>query len=308
MKIVEEPGRMRQIARAARLAGRRIGLVPTMGCLHEGHLSLIRIAREQADFRVISLFVNPTQFGPGDDYDRYPQARERDERLCREAGVDILFRPSAARMYAPDASVRVVETRLSRGLCGASRPGHFQGVCTVVAKLFHLCDPDLAVFGLKDAQQLRIIERMVRDLDFPVEILRAPVVREPDGLAMSSRNGRLSPEHRRQAVCLRRALDAAEALAAGGQRRAAALAEAMEREIRAAPDARREYAEVVDDETLEPVVEIRRPALAALAVRFGDVRLIDNAWIPEPPSSIPGNGSGARNGGRSRGTMETLDS
>lgn len=284
MNVIECPARMREAARAIRRKGERIALVPTMGFLHEGHLSLVRIARRNADRVVVSLFVNPLQFGPHEDLDRYPRDRARDEALCRGEGVDLLFCPDAAGLYAPDASATVSESRLSRGLCGESRPGHFTGVCTVVAKLFHLCDPDVAVFGEKDAQQLRVIERMVRDLDFPVRILRGPVVREPDGLAMSSRNARLTSEERRQATCLRRALDRAQALAAGGERDPAVLTGAMRRILEAEPLARADYVRIVAEDTLEPVESLDRPALAVLAVFLGAVRLIDNAPLPfQPP-------------------------
>lgn len=283
MNVVECPDRMRAAARAYRRAGERIALVPTMGFLHEGHLSLVRLARRNADRVVLSLFVNPLQFGPREDLDRYPRDRARDEALCRQEGVDLLFCPQASDLYVPDASTTVSEDRLSRGLCGESRPGHFRGVCTIVAKLFHLCEPDVAVFGEKDAQQLRVIERMVRDLDFPVRIVRGPIVREPDGLAMSSRNARLSPEARKQATCLRRALDRAEARAAEGERDASVLVREMRRILEAEPLARTDYVRIVAEDTLEPVEMLDRPALAALAVFLGDVRLIDNAPLPAQP-------------------------
>jgi pantoate--beta-alanine ligase len=252
-----------------------------MGYLHEGHLSLVRLARRHAGNVIVSLFVNPTQFGPGEDFDRYPRDRERDETLCRREGVNLLFCPSAPDLYAPDASTAIVEERLSPGLCGASRPGHFRGVCTIVAKLFHLCDPDVAVFGSKDAQQVRVIERMVRDLNFPVRIVRGPTVREPDGLAMSSRNARLSPEERRQASCLRRALDRAEALFAGGERKAAVLTAAMTRILEAESLARMDYIRITAEDTLEPLETLDRPALVALAVHIGATRLIDNTLLPD---------------------------
>lgn len=278
--ILRTPADMQAATRAWRRAGRRIALVPTMGYLHAGHLSLVARARERADVTVVSLFVNPIQFGPSEDLAAYPRDFERDAALCRAAGVAALFCPSAEDMYPPGASTRVAESRLSRGLCGASRPGHFEGVCTVVAKLFNLVQPDLAVFGEKDAQQLRVIRRMTRDLNFPVEIVAGPTQREPDGLAMSSRNVYLDPEERRQALCLRRALDAAERLHAGGERDAARLRAAMAAVIARAPLARVEYIEIVDDETLEPVTALSRPALVALAVFLGRTRLIDNSVLP----------------------------
>jgi pantoate--beta-alanine ligase len=279
VEIIRQPTRMQQWAFERRRAGRRIGFVPTMGYLHDGHLSLVRIARAQADDVVVSIFVNPTQFGPNEDYANYPRDWARDERLCREAGVDVLFAPTAEKMYAYDASVTVRESRLSSGLCGASRPGHFEGVCTVVAKLFNLVQPTLAVFGEKDAQQLRIVRRMTRDLNFPVEIISGPTIREADGLAMSSRNARLTAEERAQATCLRRALDAAERAFASGERDADALRKIARAVIERAPLARVDYIDIVDDESLAPVVLIERPALCALAVHFPSARLIDSAVL-----------------------------
>jgi pantoate--beta-alanine ligase len=221
----------------------------------------------------------PLQFGPREDFGRYPRDLARDERLCREAGVDVLFRPEAADMYAPDRSVFVEETSLGQGLCGASRPGHFRGVTTVVTKLFNLVLPEVAVFGEKDAQQLRIIRRLVRDLNLPVEIVAGPTLREPDGLAMSSRNSLLSPEERAAAPVLRRALDEVERRYAAGERSSSRLVEALRAVIATAPGARVDYLEVVDDETLQPVSQLTRPALVALAVYFGSTRLIDNTVL-----------------------------
>ncbi len=279
MQILTTPGAMQDAALALRAAGRRIGVVPTMGYLHEGHASLIRLARERADVVIVTLFVNPTQFGPNEDLSRYPRDFDRDRAMCEAEGADILFVPEPGTVYATDHSVWIDEDRLSRGLCGASRPGHFRGVCTVVAKLFNLTQPHVAVFGEKDAQQLRIIRRMVRDLDIPVDIVAGATVREPDGLAMSSRNAYLSPEERAQAVCLRHALDEAARRLAAGERDAARLREAMAQVVARAPRARVDYIEIVDDETLEPVATVDRPALAALAVFVGRTRLIDNAVL-----------------------------
>lgn len=280
MNVIAAPTDMQALALAWRAAGRRIGVVPTMGCLHAGHVSLIRRARALADRVVVTLFVNPTQFGPTEDFQAYPRTFDADRRLCEDEGVDVLFAPEAAVMYAPTHSVWVDEARLSRHLCGASRPGHFRGVCTVVAKLFLLTQPHVAVFGEKDAQQLRILRRMVRDLNFPVEIVAAPTVREADGLAVSSRNLRLTAEERAQAIGLRRALDEAERRLAEGERSAAALKAAM-REVleRVAPLARVDYIEIVDDESLEPVEHVERPALAAVAAWLGTTRLIDNTTL-----------------------------
>lgn len=279
---------MQNAALALRAAGRRIGVVPTMGCLHEGHASLIRLARARSDVTIVTLFVNPAQFGPGEDFERYPRPFEHDVALCEAGGTDILFAPEPGSVYAPDASVRIDEARLSRGLCGATRPGHFRGVCTVVAKLFNLTQPQVAVFGEKDAQQLRVLRRMVRDLDIPVEIVAGPTVREPDGLAMSSRNRYLSADERAQALCLRRALDEAARRAAAGERDAGRLRAAMAAEVGRAPLARVDYIELVDDETLEPVATLARPVLAALAVFVGRTRLIDNAVLFAAPGSAPG--------------------
>lgn len=280
MQLIREPGEMQAEALRWRKQEIKVGLVPTMGFLHEGHLSLVRLAREQADRVVLSLFVNPTQFGPGEDLDRYPKNIERDMELCRAEGVDVLFLPEADRVYAPDATVFVQEEELSKGLCGFSRPVHFRGVLTVVAKLFNLCLPDLAVFGEKDAQQLRLIRRMVRDLNFPVEILSGPIVREADGVAMSSRNSNLSPEARAQAPVLRRSLLALAEQVKQGERDPLRLREQVMENLRAAPLGRLDYLELVDDETLQPVGQIgERPVLAAMAVHFPGARLIDNLVI-----------------------------
>ncbi|MCX7818607.1 MAG: pantoate--beta-alanine ligase [Kiritimatiellae bacterium] len=283
MEVIRDPAQMQQSALAWRAEGRRIAVVPTMGALHDGHRSLIRLARGRADRLVVTLFVNPTQFGPGEDFARYPRNFERDRAICEADGVDVLFAPDVAAMYAPDHSVWVEETALSRGLCGARRPGHFRGVGTVVVKLFMLTQPHVAVFGEKDAQQLRVVRRIVRDLNLPVEIVAAPTVREPDGLAMSSRNEYLTPDERRQAIALRRALEEAAGRVAAGERDPAVLRAAMDATIRRlAPSAEPDYIEIVDSETLEPVAWVDRPVLAAIAVRFPSARLIDNDLLRPP--------------------------
>lgn len=279
MKVIALVDEMQDEARALRRAGGRIGFVPTMGYLHGGHLSLVRLAREQADFVIVSIFVNPTQFAPGEDLDSYPRDFDRDEELCRSEGVDLLFYPSAEDMYHPDSSVHVAEDSLSRGLCGRTRPSHFRGVCTVVAKLLNIIQPDFAVFGEKDYQQLAILRRMVRDLNFAVEVVAGPIVREADGLAISSRNKHLGPEERRQAICLRRALDLAEHLHAGGERDAERIRERMRSHIASTPSARIDYIEVVDADTLQPLDRITGRTLVALAVFIGNTRLIDNTVI-----------------------------
>ena len=270
---------MQNVALALRAQGKRIGFVPTMGYLHEGHASLMRLAREHSDVLVVSIFVNPTQFGPREDFSKYPRDFERDEALCQREKTDIVFYPSAADMYPSDSSVAVVEEKLSRGLCGASRPGHFRGVCTVVTKLFNIVQADIAVFGEKDGQQLRIIERMVRDLNFPVRIIRGPTLREPDGLAMSSRNSYLSPEERAQAICLRRALDRAEELYRQGERRTERIVAAMTEIIGRSPAARIDYIEIVDDASLEKATTLETACMVALAVFVGKTRLIDNTVL-----------------------------
>jgi pantoate--beta-alanine ligase len=267
------------IALTRKGAAKRRILVPTMGALHRGHLELIRIAREAAgdDGEVaVSIFVNPLQFAAGGDFEKYPRPETGDEEFCRSAGVDLLFRPSADEMYANDFSVAVEESSLSSTLEGKSRPGHFRGVCTVVAKLFHILAPDAAVFGEKDFQQLAIIRRMVRDLNFRIEIIGAPTVREADGLACSSRNQYLNPMERRQAPVLRAALLEAAKLAQGGERSAAAISESARKIIDESPLARIDYLELVNADTLQQSEVVEGNSLIAAAVFFGQTRLIDN--------------------------------
>ena len=275
MKIIESPQEMQKQARLLIQSGEYIAFVPTMGYLHEGHLSLIRLAREYADTVVVSIFVNPAQFGPNEDLDAYPRDFARDEKLCREAGADFLFYPTSQNMYLDDHSLWLSEESLSTVLCGASRPGHFRGVCTIVAKLLNIVQPDFMVLGEKDAQQLRVLRRMVRDLNFPVEIIAAPTVREPDGLAMSSRNKYLTPAERREAVCLFRSLEHAKAMGSGGERDDATITDAVRREIEKT-SGRVDYIEIVDNETLKNIETLDRPVLLALAVKFSGARLIDN--------------------------------
>jgi pantoate--beta-alanine ligase len=253
-----------------------------MGALHKGHLELIRVAREAADDRgevVVSIFVNPLQFAPGGDYEKYPRPQERDEDLCRHAGVDILFNPSPAEMYAADFSVAIEENSLSASLCGKSRPGHFRGVCTVLAKLFNLLSPDAAVFGEKDFQQLAIIRRMVRDLNFRIEIIGVPTVRESDGLAWSSRNQYLTVAEREQAPILHAALVEAARIASGGERSARVIIGAAQKMIETASLARIDYLELVNADTLQPLDMVQPNSLVALAVFFGQTRLIDNVQL-----------------------------
>ncbi len=262
--------------------GKRRVLVPTMGALHHGHAALIEIARDAAGDSgqvVVSIFVNPLQFEPGGDYDRYPRSQNADEELCRTAGVDVLFRPGPAQMYRDDRSTAVEENRLSQTLCGRSRPGHFRGVCTVVTKLFHLLAPDAAVFGEKDYQQLAIIRRLVRDLDFDIKIIAAPTVREADGLAFSSRNLYLTAEEREQAPVIRAALLEAAQLAACGETSAARLLHCARERIGSAPLARIDYIELVHAETLQQQTAAGANSLLAAAVFFGKTRLIDNLLV-----------------------------
>ncbi|HJT46375.1 MAG TPA: pantoate--beta-alanine ligase [Chthoniobacterales bacterium] len=251
-------------------------LVPTMGALHQAHGELIRVAREKAGKNgevVVSIFVNPLQFEPGTDYDRYPRPEKNDEEFCRKAGVDLLFRPTAAEIYADDRSVFVEENSLSTVLEGKSRPGHFRGVCTVVAKLFNIFRPDIAVFGEKDFQQLAILRRMVRDLNYNIQIAAVPTVREQDGLAYSSRNIYLSADERSQAAVLRKALVAAEA---SGKKNPKEIVDLIRKILSEAPLGRIDYVEVVDAETLQPVPVVKPNSIVALAVYFGKTRLIDN--------------------------------
>ena len=265
------------------IAAKRRVLVPTLGALHRGHLELVRIGREAAgpDGEVaVSIFVNPLQFAPRGDFEKYPRPERDDEEFCRAAGVDILFRPSADEMYAADFSVVIEESSLSATLCGKSRPGHFRGVCTVVAKLFHVLAPDAAVFGEKDFQQLAIIRRMVRDLNFQIEIIGAPTVRESDGLACSSRNQYLSAAEREQAPVLHAALVEGARLATGGERSAPAIIAAARKVIATSTLARIDYFELVNANTLQSLEIVEPNSLIALAVFFGQTRLIDNIRLP----------------------------
>jgi pantoate--beta-alanine ligase len=279
MRFIENPEAMMDWAKERRCCLGRVALVPTMGALHVGHLSLIELARMQADEVVVSLFVNPTQFGEVSDLTSYPKTLEQDKARCEALGVDVLFAPSADRVYAPDASVWIDEEQLSRGLCGGSRPGHFRGVCTIVLKLFNWVQPDLAVFGEKDAQQLRIIERMVRDLNIAVEIVRGEIVRESDGLAMSSRNQRLSKVARADAVVIYEAIEVAKKWVEQGERSTEVLMQGVRDRLARVPSLIVDYVVVVDDVTLEPVEQLGSSALLAIAVKLESVRLIDNSVL-----------------------------
>jgi pantoate--beta-alanine ligase len=282
--VRDEPGLRRAIERF-RSAGERVGFVPTMGALHEGHLSLVTLARRHAARVVASVFVNPAQFGPGEDFMRYPRQLDRDTELLAAAGCDLLFAPLAGTIYPDGHSTYVVPGGPAEGLEGEHRPGHFRGVATVVCALLNLVQPDVAVFGEKDAQQLAVVRRLVADLHLPVEIVAAPTLREPDGLAMSSRNVFLSPVERRAAAVLHRALQSAERAIAGGERSSDAVRRLLRAALAEEPLVRVDYAEVVDAETFKPVAELRGRIVLPLAVRIGETRLIDNFHlaVPERP-------------------------
>jgi pantoate--beta-alanine ligase len=272
-------GEVREAVRSARRRGERIGLVPTMGALHEGHLSLIRAARAETEFVVVSIFVNPTQFGPGEDLAKYPRPHEQDLAACRQADVNLVFAPSEAEMYAAEGATTVRVKGLTETMCGRTRPGHFDGVATVVAKLLNIAQPDLVYLGEKDAQQLAVLRRMVRDLDFPVEVRACPLVRDADGLALSSRNTYLSPDERQRALALGRTLAEAREAILAGQRDAAAIAEAVRQRLGQTDGLELEYAVVVDPDTLGGLTTIGEQALVAVAAKVGQTRLIDNVLV-----------------------------
>jgi len=277
--VLRTPGEMQRWSRARRAEGKSIGCVPTMGALHEGHLSLVSASAAECDETIVTIFVNPLQFGPTEDLGRYPRDEETDLRLAREAGATAAYCPPVEAMYHDDRSVYVVDESLSNVLCGKSRPVHFRGVATVVAKLFNACLPDRAYFGRKDYQQLLVIRRMARDLDFPVEIVECPIIRESDGLAMSSRNRYLSGEERKHALCLRKALDAAEGAFRAGERNGHEIERIAREVISPTPGARIDYIECRDAENLSDIEHVERPAVLALAVFIGDTRLIDNTIL-----------------------------
>ena len=280
MKIHTTINSLRAESRAARVAGKRIGFVPTMGALHDGHLSLIRAAKSRCDLVVASIFVNPTQFGPNEDLAKYPRTFERDCQLLEKENADLLFAPTVEEMYPQDAVTWVTVEGLSEKLDGRSRPGHFRGVTTVVAKLFHIVDPDIAFFGQKDAAQVAIIRRMVRDMKFPVEIVACPIVREPDGLAMSSRNAYLDSSQRKAALVLSRALWEVERKYKSGERDTNTLIEHGKQLIAREPAARLDYLELVNADTLDPVAQATPGTMVAVAAYVGNTRLIDNLLLP----------------------------
>lgn len=282
MQIVTNIEELRSIVKWWRGEGHSVGLVPTMGYLHEGHKSLIVKAVSENDRVVVSDFVNPTQFGVNEDLSSYPRDLNRDAALCEEVGADVIFHPEPEEMYFPDNCTFVDMDRLTKGLCGKTRPTHFRGVCTVVSKLFNIVTPDRAYFGQKDAQQLAVIRRMVRDMNFGITIVGCPIVREEDGLAMSSRNTYLNPKERKAALILHESLTLGEELIRAGEKDAVKVKNAIVKHMKTEPLARIDYVEIVDRETLEPAETIEGPILAATAVYIGKTRLIDNfSYNPE---------------------------
>ncbi|WP_126992505.1 pantoate--beta-alanine ligase [Thermosipho globiformans] len=278
MRVIEKIEDMKKISKEILESKKTIGFVPTMGFLHEGHLSLVKAAKSENDITVVSIFVNPTQFGPNEDYNNYPRDLERDLSMLKNMEVDYVFVPSVDEMYPDSFSTYVEEIKLSKFLCGASRPGHFRGVCTVVTKLFNIVKPTRAYFGQKDAQQFRILRRMVRDLNMDVELVEMPIVREPDGLALSSRNTYLNDEERKEAVRLYKSLLKAKELVESGVKDVEIIKNEMKK-ILTHPLLRIDYIEIVDEENLEPVEKIDRKVIIAIAVFVGRARLIDNMII-----------------------------
>jgi len=279
MEVIKKISKMKEISKNWRREGLKIAFVPTMGFLHEAHLSLVRKAKELGDKTVVSIFVNPLQFGPKEDYKEYPRDTKRDLELLKNEGVDAVFIPEPEEMYPPDFQTYVEVTRLTTGLCGAFRPGHFKGVTTVVLKLFNIINPDIAVFGEKDYQQLQVIRQMVKDLNMDTEVVAHPTVREEDGLAMSSRNIYLSSDERKSATSLYKALLLAKKLISEGEKDPQKIKKEMEKFIHSFPFTRVQYIEFIDPVNLEPVKEINKPVLCALAVFVGKARLIDNMLI-----------------------------
>ena len=279
MEVIEKVDEIQDRCRGYRQAGKILALVPTMGFFHEGHLELMRAGKRLADLLIVSIFVNPTQFGPHEDLAQYPRDLEGDLKKAAEVGVDIAFVPSPEEMYPEGFQTTVAVRGLSEYLCGLSRPGHFEGVTTVVAKLFHITGPHIAVFGQKDYQQLTVITRMVRDLNMDIRIVGVPTVREPDGLARSSRNAYLTPEQRASAPCLKKALDLAREMVVGGEKRSAVIGKAVEKLILSHPHTEIDYVNLCHPDTLEEVENVEEETLLALAVRVGKTRLIDNCLL-----------------------------
>jgi pantoate--beta-alanine ligase len=276
MEIANTVKRAKEIVKNARKSNKKIGLVPTMGYLHEGHLSLVKQSKEHTDFTVVSIFVNPAQFGPNEDFDRYPRDFKRDEALLKEFGVDMVFYPTVDEMYPPSYSTYVNVEKITERLCGASRPGHFRGVATVVCKLFHIIEPDKAFFGLKDYQQFLVIKKMVSDLNMDINVIGVPIVREKDGLAMSSRNVYLSDEERKSALSLNKSFQIVHEELSKGNRDANAIIKKIEDFISSHPFTKIDYVEIVNPDTLEKIFTINGRFLYALAVYINKTRLIDN--------------------------------
>jgi pantoate--beta-alanine ligase len=283
MQIAATIAEMRRWTQKARAVGKSIGFVPTMGALHVGHVSLIRAAAGQCDTVVVSIFVNPTQFGPGEDFEKYPRPIEKDLAICREQGVDAVFAPSPAEMYPRENLTWVTVEKISEPLCGRFRPGHFRGVATVCTKLFNIVGADKAFFGQKDAQQVAVIQRMVTDLNMPLEIVVCPTVREPDGLAVSSRNQYLSPQERKEATVIHRALQTSAELIRAGEKDVARITDQISGVLRQVPALRMEYVSIVDAESLEALTQVRGKILVAVAGRLGSTRLIDNIVVDAAP-------------------------
>ncbi|MCF7958075.1 MAG: pantoate--beta-alanine ligase [Phycisphaerae bacterium] len=285
MIIAQTIAQVRQNITDARQKGKVIGLVPTMGGLHQGHYSLIRRCVEECDYTAVSIFVNPTQFAPGEDLKGYPRTFEADSEGCKDLDADLIFAPASEEIYPgqgtdpSDPLTWIHVEKVTSHLCGTSRPGHFRGVCTVVAKLFNIIQPDIAYFGQKDAQQLAVIRQMTKDLNFPIEIIGCPIVREKDGLAMSTRNKYLDSEQRKQALCLNKALKRAEEMIVAGQKNCQPVIDEMTKVIQQYPQAKVDYISIVDSDLLQPVTRIVPPVLIALAVQVGPARLIDNILV-----------------------------
>lgn len=279
MEVAKTIPSVRALVKTARGQDKKIGLVPTMGALHVGHVSLIEAAVQQTDFVVVSIFVNPTQFCPGEDLDKYPRPFEADLEICRQQGVDVVFAPTPEEMYASESLTWVTVEKLTEPLCGRFRPGHFRGVTTVCAKLFNIVQPDVAFFGQKDGQQAIVVKRMVADLNMPLKIVVCPTVREPDGLAVSSRNKYLNESQRKDATCIYKSLQTCRQMIEAGEKDAAKVVAEMRKTLARIPSAQIEYVNLVDAETLELVSRVAGPVLAAVAVKLGPARLIDNIRV-----------------------------
>jgi len=279
MKVAKTIESVRRLVKAARKAGRKIGFVPTMGALHIGHISLIEAAKKNCDFVVVSIFVNPTQFGPGEDFTKYPRPIEADLKMCRKAGVDVVFAPTPREMYPTETLTLVDVEKLSEPLCGKFRPGHFRGVATVCAKLFNIVLPDVAYFGRKDAQQAIVIKRMVADLNMPLKVVVCPTVREKTGLAMSSRNQYLTPQQKKDAALIYKSLQECRRMIKQGETNAKKIIAEMRKILKQIPSVEIQYVSIVDAETLQNVDKIAGKVLAAVAVKVGSTRLIDNILI-----------------------------